>query len=634
MIFGATCGCDVPYVESVVEEMVALGATQEFFETYIQGYGFHGFRASIWRSDEDKYRGAPEVEVPSPHRYTPDDEKYGKCSMFTHYKSLGAPTRSFLEHVSELRTAICSVTGQEADAIELYCTEDSAPFHYDWPCRAQIRSFVLMSKYLCRSFLTSFFAGVHISHWQMQEGDSGDGGADYGLINRTHTNSGCRLAPDRPFMLPEREREAYWTFQAIASIFDKTLNYVNPQSIGVQLLGAPAGEFTLPIQYQPRPERSDIAAGIEEIALMAHVPSTGSPREGSVIITNWKMTDFPLTVGTEYKSQPGLTHARTNRDSNPNTIAAWLQIDLSSSELFFDVSTPPEVWQIETMPDGDFHSLDVYCPETPMTFAVDRENPTTITVNSIMVSDYASVIEITTAEYPSFKGAGTLDSYLALDEHGALSGNLGIAALPYGFTFIDEIKVFYRDFDLQVSLNDGGEGPDGAAGDGLFRGVLTAPGTAPGAANSLIAEGARHPLIFAAGISQNAMFAHEGGSFTVRAFAFDADNPGDPAAIASCVARIPNTDLVFPMEQTIAAQGSIESHEWTARLEFDDVDWLEAGTYPVEVVATDTDGLLSVPWPHIPTGDGTYLEELYLNLHVKGKGGVFRNCWPELRVKP
>ena len=43
LLFGATCGCDVRYVEAVVQEMAALGATQEFFATNVTGMGFTAF---------------------------------------------------------------------------------------------------------------------------------------------------------------------------------------------------------------------------------------------------------------------------------------------------------------------------------------------------------------------------------------------------------------------------------------------------------------------------------------------------------------------------------------------------------------------------------------------------------------
>jgi len=243
-----------------------------------------------------------------------------------------------------------------------------------------------------------------------------------------------------------------------------------------------------------------------------------------------------------------------------------------------------------------------------------------------------NILQITPAKYPSFRAAGTLDSYVDINLDGSVAGNVTVVALPYGPSFIDSIKVFYDDLDLSVAMNDRGEDSDPVAGDGIFTALLTAPGTEPGAPNSLIADGARHPLIFAAGISQNAMFANESGSFSVRAFAFDADNPWDSTAIASCEARIPGTTLTFPMERGLAAPGSIESFEWSTTIEFEDLSGIGAGLYLVEVVARDNEGLQSVPWPHIPTGDGAYIEGLYLNLRVKGRSGAFERCWPELRL--
>ncbi len=632
LLFGATCGCDVPYIEAVVQQMAALGATQDFFRTNIDGYGFHGFRSGVWRSAAERYLGAPELEVPSPHQYAPDDDNYGLCSMFTHYASLGAPTQSFLEQVGDLRARIGAVTGQEPGSIELYDTEDCAPFHYNDPCEDQMRGFVRMAKYLSRSNMTCYYANVHVTHWQLQEGDAGATGADYGLINRTHTNSGCTLTPDRPYMLPELPREAYYTFQMVASIFDKTLSRLDPTSIGVTLYDRAPDEMSLAIGYQPKPERSDVAAGKQEIALMLHVPTADPERQGEILISDWEMTDFPLAIGSSYRSVPGLTHVTTDESTNPNTMSAWLKIDLASPELNYDTTVPPEVWEVSTFPQGDFHTLDISCPERPLTYGVDAQNPTTIIIEKTTVSDYVNVIEIAPAQYPSFKVAGTLDSYLKVNPDSSITGNITVVALPYGPSFIETIKVFYSDIDLSVSLNDRGEGDDPTAGDGIFTAQLTAPGTEPGPVSSLIADGARHPIVFGAGISQNAMFADESGSFVVRAYVFDGDNPGDPGAIASCSARIPGTALVFPMVRMAAASGGIESYEWSTKVQFDNLSGVATGLYLVEVIATDSEGLKSVPWPHIPTGDGTYLEGLYLNLRVKGKSGSIVRCWPELRL--
>ena len=633
LVFGATCGCDVPYIEAVVEEMAALGATPEFFSTNINGYGFHGFRSGVWRSEAEQHLGSPEVEVPSPHQYAPTDQQYGTCSMFTHYASLGAPTRSFLEQVSDLRTRVGAITGQDPDSIELYDTEDGSPFQYSSTCDEQQRGFVRMAKYLARSDLICQFANIHVTHWQMQEGNAGDIGADYGLINRTDTNSGCRLTPDTPYMLPELSRQAFYTFQLVASIYDKTLSYVDPSSLGVTLFNTAPNKMTLPISYQPRPERSAVATGNQDIALMVHVPTADPSRQGEVLISDWKMTDFPLAIGDDYHSEPGLTHVMTDESLNPNTIPAWLKIDLSAPELVYDTTVPPEVFQVSTLPEGDLHTLDVSCKERPLLFSIDSENANTIIIENATISDFVNILQIAPAEYPSFRAAGTLDSYLSVNPDGSVAGNLAVVGLPYGPSFIDSIKVFYYDLDLSTSMNDRGQGSDATAGDGVFTALLTAPGTAPGAPNSLIAAGAKHPIIFAAGISQNAMFANEGGSFVVRAFAFDADNPWDSKSIASCEVRIPGTTLTFPMEQQPTAPGDISAFEWSTTVEFEDLSGVAAGLYLVEVVATDHDGLESVPWPHIPTGDGTYIQGLYLNLRVKGRSGNFERCWPELRLK-
>jgi len=632
LVFGATCGCDVPYIEAVVEEMAALGATPDFFRTNIDGYGFHGFRTGVWRSENNEFYGAPEVEVPSPKQYTPDDLHYGRCSMFIHYDSLGAPARSFLEHIGDLRTRVSAITGQDPESIELYNTEDGSPFHYSWACREQKRGCVRMAKYLARSHLTCHFANVHVAHWQMQEGDSGENGADYGLINRTHTNSGCRLTPDRPYMLPELSRQAFYTFQIITSIYNKTLSFVDPSALGVALYDTAPGDMVLPLSYQPRPERSSVGTGNEDIALLVHVPAADPTHEGEIYIADWKMTDFPLAVGDDYHSEPGLTYVRTGEMTNPNTISAWVEIDLSAPELLYDTTVPPEVWEVSTLPDGDFHTLDVSCKERPLVYSIDPESSNTIVIEETIISDFVNILQIAPAKYPSFRAAGTLDSYLDVNPDGSVAGNVTIVALPYGPSFIDSIKVFYNDLDLSAPMNDRGEGSDPVAGDGTFTAVLTAPGTEPGPPNSLIADGARHPLIFAAGISQNAMFANESGSFRVRAFAFDADNPWDLTAITSCEARIPGTTLSFPMERSLAAPGSIESFEWSTTIEFEDLSGIGTGLYLVEVVARDNEGLQSVPWPHIPTDDGTYIEGLYLNLRVKGRSGAFERCWPELRL--
>ncbi|MBN1591715.1 MAG: hypothetical protein JW941_00540 [Candidatus Coatesbacteria bacterium] len=624
LIFGATCGCDVPYINAVVAEMVALGATQEFFETYIDGYGFHGFRTGVWQSESELYLGAPEVEVPYPHQYIASDDHYGRCSMFIHYDGRGAPQRSFVEHVNDLRSGISAVTGQDPGSIALYNTEDGSPFHYSWPCKDQLRGFVRMAKYLARSHLTCFYADVHVAHWQMQEGDAGDDGADYGLINRTHTNSGCSLTPDRPYILPELRRQAYYGFQLIASLYNKTLSYVNPLEIGTQIFDMDPIVMALPLPYQPRPERSSVSGGNEEIALMIHVPTSDPSRESEILISDWKMTDFPLAVGSGYGSRRGLTYVVSGGIMNPNTMTAWLKVDLSASELLYDTTVPPEIWEVSSFATGDMHILEVECPEKPLSYRIDPENPSTIIIEEATISDYVNTIEISPAKYPSFKAAGTMDSYLTSNPDGSLSGNLSVVALPYGHTFIDSIKVFYRDFDLGVSMAD--------LGNGLFVGQLTAPGSEPGAANSLIADGASHPIIFAAGISQNAMFAGEKGSFVVRAYAFDADHSSDAAAIASCQVRIPGTTFSYQMERSIAEPGSIDSFEWSVKVEFEDLSGIGAGLYPIEVVATDQEDLQSVPWPNIPTGDGTYIDGLYLNLHVKGRSGEFENCWPELRL--
>ncbi len=632
LLFGATCGCDVPYIEAVVEEMAALGATPEFFTTNIDGYGFHGFRSGVWRSADEVYFGAPEVEVPSPHQYAPDDTHYGRCSMFVHYASLGPPTRSFLEHVSELRARVSAITGQDPESIELYNTEDGSPFEYSWPCAEHKRGFVRMAKYLARSYLTCYFANVQVTHWQMQEGDAGDMGADYGLINRTHTNSGCRLTPNRPFMLPELSRQAFYTFQLVASIYDKSLSFVDPRALGITLHNTAPDDMVLPLIYQPRPERTTVATGNEDIALMVHVPIADPNREGEILIADWKMTDFPLSLGDDYRTERGLTYVRTGELTNPNTISAWLKIDLSAPELLYDTTVPPEVWEVSTLPDGDFHTLDVSCKERPLLYSIDPESASTIIIEETTISDFVHILHIAPAKYPSFRAAGTLDSYLDVNPDGSVAGNITVVALPYGPSFIDSIKVFYNDLDLEVSMNDRGQDSDPVAGDGIFTALLTAPGTEPGAPNSLIADGARHPLIFAAGISQNAMFANESGSFSVRAFAFDANDPWDPTAIASCDVRIPGATLTFPMERGLAAPGSIQLFEWLTTIEFEDLSGIGAGLYLVEVVATDHEGLQSVPWPHIPTGDGTYIEGLYLNLRVKGRSGAFERCWPELRL--
>ena len=632
LLFGATCGLDVPYIEAVVQEMAALGATQEFFRTNIDGYGFHGFRSGVWRSADEQYLGAPELEVPSPHQYAPDDDGYGLCSMFTHYASLGPPTQSFLGQVADLRARIGAVTGQAPDSIQLYNTEDCAPFHYNDPCEDQVRGFVRMAKYLSRSNMTCYYANVHVTHWQLQEGDAGPTGADYGLINRTHTNSGCSLTPDRPYMLPELRREAYYTFQMVASIFDKTLSYLDPASIGVTLYNRPPDEMSLPISYQPKPERSDVATGNQEIALMLHVPTADPTRRGEILVSDWRMTDFPLAIGSSYQSEPGLTHVTTDESANPNTMTAWLKIDLASPELNYDTTVPPEVWEVSTLPHGDFHTLDISCPERPLTYAVGSQNPTTILIERTTISDYVNVIEIAPAQYPSFKAAGTLDSYLRVNPDSTITGNITVLALPYGPSFINSIKAFYSNIDLSVALNDRGEEDDPAAGDGIFTARLTAPGTEPGPVNSLIADGARHPIVLGAGISQNAMFAGESGSFVVTAYALDCDNPGDAAAVVACTVRIPGTTLTFPMSRTAAGAGGIKSYEWSTKVQFDDLSAVAKGLYLVEVIATDSGGLKSVPWPHIPTGDGTYIEGLYLNLRVKGRGGNFVRCWPELRV--
>lgn len=631
-LFGATCGCDTPFIEAVTEEMVALGATQDFFATNIDGYGFHGFRGGVWVSANEKYLGAPEIEVPSPHRYLPDDPNYGRCSMHVHYNSLGAPTMSFLEHVSDLRSRIGALTGQAPDSLELYCTEDGSPFHYNWDCRDQKRGFVRMAKYLGRSYMTCHYADVHISHWQMQEGDAGPQGADYGLVNRTHTNSGCPLTPASPFMLPELKRQAYYTFQAIAGIYNKSLSYIDPSAAGVALYDAPPDEEPMPLDYRSAPEREDLSGGGEEIVMMLHASDGDPSREGSVLISSWRMTDFPLAVGADYSPAPGLTFVDLDEAENPNNLSAYVKIDLSAPELSYDLTVPPEVWQLGTLPQGDLHTLDISCPENLLRCEVDPGNPDGIVIRGATISDYVNVIEIAPAEYPTFDVAGTLDSYLSVNQDGSVSGTLLLAALPFGHSFIDSISVFFEEFDLGASMNDRGEGADAAAGDGIFSAAVSAPGTTPGPPNSLIAEGARHPVVFAAGISQNAMFAGESGSFEVNAYVFDADHPADPAAVASCAARIPGTNLVFPMQRSALA-GGIEASRWSASVEFEDLSGVGPELYLVEVVAVDTEGLQSVPWPHIPTGDGTYVEGLYLNLHVKGRGDVWQRCWPELRVR-
>lgn len=633
VLFGATCGCDTPYIEAVVGEAVGLGATTDFFEQNLDGFGFHGFRTGVWRSGDEWYRGAPELEVPSPMRYTPTDVGYGSCSMYVHYQGHSRATMSFIDQVADLRARLASLTGLATDAIDLYCTEDCAPFHYEWGCKEHKRGFVSMSKYLGRSFLTCLHADVYPSHWQMQEGDAGDNGVDYGLINRTHQNSGCRYTEFRPYMEPELRRQAYYTLQALAGVYCGDLKSVDAPSAGVALFDAsPSGE-TLPLTFQSVPERSNIATGNEELTVMVHVPDAGGPSGGKVLLCDWKMTDFPLTVGNDYVAAPGLAYVRENEELNPNTMAVWVRIDLSTSELEYDTTIPPEVWELSTLPQGDFESLAVSCPERPLSYELDPGNPSAIVIERATLSDYVNIIEISPAVYPAVKVAGTLDSYLDVGEGGVIAGNIWMGAMPRGGSFVEGIEVFYQDIDLGISMNDRGEGADASAGDGLFTALISAPGTAPGPPNSLIASGARHPIVFAAGISQNAMFAGESGSFVVSAYVFDADNSSDHTAVASCQMRIPGTTFTFPMTRSDDTTDPLGQFLWTASVKFDDLSGVEPGAYPLEVVATDGDGLSSVPWPHIPTGDGTYIPGLYLNLRIKGKGDVVRRCWPELRVQ-
>lgn len=632
VIFGSTCGCDIDYTVAVLREMVSLGATPEFFRDYIDCYGFHGFRSGVWRSPQEQYLGSPEMEVPFPHQFQPGQEGWGSCSMFTHYEGLGPPSKTYLSQIALLRHSISAITGQAPEQVRLFCTEDCGPFHYDWGCREHKRGFIRMAKYLGRSFLTNHFAGVFVAHWQLQEGSAGPHGADYGLINRTHGDSGCRYNADRPYMAPELRRQAFYTFQAIASIYDTGLAYLNPSQLGVLLFDRPPQPGTLPLVYQPRPEPAQLQAADAQIALLLHLPKADPKRTGQVYLASWRMTKFPLDISAVYRPRPGITYVNEDESRNPNTTAVWVSIDLASPELGYQTTTPPEVWELSTLPQGDLQTLEVSCPEKLLKYSIDPSWPTRIIIQDATVSDYVNVIQIAPAEFPTIEAAGTLDSYLEVSENG-ITGTILLVARPLGWSFVNRIKVFWEEYDLGAELHDDGASPDATARDGIFTGTVTAPGHPPSPPKSLIADGAKHPIILAAGIDRNAIFAQEGGSFSLSAYAVDPDHIGDPAAVKSCEVRVPGTGLVFPMQRSLAGPGTLDAYRWEATIEIGRLDWLEQGLWRITIVAIDDEGLESVPWPYIPTGDGQYIDGLYLNLRLLGKGQVWRRCWPELRVR-